>query len=105
MPHANHGAMGSLGSVLLTALLIVVAITYLRGWWNLRSTPISISGGRVCSFIGGLFSIFMRAARVDSGRAGGGNPGAAWAGVPARRRPGARTPAAGAERLRRRRSP
>lgn len=62
MPHANHGAMGSLGSVLLTALLIVVAITYLRGWWNLRSTPISISGGRVCSFIGGLFSIWIAAA-------------------------------------------
>ena len=62
MPHANHGAMGSLGSVLLTALLILAAITYLRGWWNLRSTPTVISGARAFSFISGMFSIWIATA-------------------------------------------
>jgi putative membrane protein len=60
MPHAHHGAMGSFGSVLLTALLVFVAIAYLRGWLNLRSTSFRIiNNWRVFSFLFGLFSIWI----------------------------------------------
>jgi putative membrane protein len=58
MPHLHHVALGSPGSVLLTLTIVFTALVYLRGWRQLRSTPVSVSGSRGFSFLVGLFLIW-----------------------------------------------
>ena len=62
MQHLHHSALGSFGSLLLTTLLLIVVIAYLRGWRQLRSTPVSVSGTPACSFLVGLFLIWIATA-------------------------------------------
>src|SRR5215470_463786 len=62
MQHLHYSAWGSFGSVLLTTLFAFVAIAYVREWRNLRTTPVSVSGSRAFSFLGGLFLIWIATA-------------------------------------------
>jgi len=59
MQHLHHSASGSFGSVLLTLILLIIAITYLRGWLDLRSTSFRTSTSRAFSFVLGLFLIWI----------------------------------------------
>jgi len=59
MPHMLDSALGSLGAVSLTAIITLTAFLYLRGWWQLRSTPLSVSGPRAFSFLVGLSLIWV----------------------------------------------
>lgn len=59
MQHLHHSASGPFGPVLLTLILFVVAITYLRGWLELRSTPFRTSAWRALSFVVGIFLIWI----------------------------------------------
>ena len=63
MPHLHHAALESSRSVLITLILVFTALTYLRGWLSLRSSPIErISGWRAVSFVVGLFLIWAAVA-------------------------------------------
>lgn len=63
MPHLHHAASGSFGSVLLTAIIVLTAIVYLRGWLRLRSASFEIvSPWRVFAFTSGLVSIWIATA-------------------------------------------
>ncbi|HEV2728613.1 MAG TPA: cytochrome c oxidase assembly protein [Terriglobales bacterium] len=62
MPHAHHSALGSFGSVLLTVIVVFTALVYLRGWRQLRSTPVSVSGSRMFGFLVGLSLIWAATA-------------------------------------------
>jgi putative membrane protein len=63
MPHVQHGASGSFGPVLLTIMLVLTALIYLRGWVLLRSNSSGrIPAWRACSFLVGLFLIWVAAA-------------------------------------------
>jgi putative membrane protein len=62
MPHAHHSAMGPFGAMLLTATIAPTVVLYLRGWRQLRSTQVSVSNLRVCSFLVGLFLIWVATA-------------------------------------------
>ena len=63
MPHVQHGASGSFGPVLLTIMLVLTALIYLRGWVLLRSNSLSrIPAWRACSFLVGLFLIWIAVA-------------------------------------------
>ena len=63
MPHLHHGAAGSFGSVFTTVMLVFAALLYLRGWVSLRSNcPGRIPAWRACSFLLGLFFIWVAAA-------------------------------------------
>jgi putative membrane protein len=60
MAHLHHGAAGSLGSVLITVILVFIALVYLRGWISLRSSRLSrVLSWRACSFFVGLFVIWL----------------------------------------------
>src|SRR5215469_13423721 len=59
MQHLYHSASGPFGPVLLTLSLLLIAITYLRGWFDLRSTSFRISAWRAFSFVVGLFLIWI----------------------------------------------
>jgi putative membrane protein len=60
MAHLHHGAAGSLGSVLITVILVFIALVYLRGWISLRSSRLSrVPSWRVFSFFVGLFVIWL----------------------------------------------
>jgi putative membrane protein len=60
MPHLHHGALGSSGSVLLSVIIVFIALVYLRGWLHLRSNIVNgISAWRACSFLVGLFLIWV----------------------------------------------
>src|ERR1700741_458301 len=63
MPHVHHGVSGSFGTVLLTAMLIFMALAYLRGWVSLRSNFSGrVRAWHVCSFLVGLFLIWLAVA-------------------------------------------
>lgn len=62
MPHLHHSAPGSFGTMSLIAIITCTAFIYLRGWWQLRSTPLRISGSRAFSFIVGLFLVWVAVA-------------------------------------------
>ena len=63
MPHLHHGASGSFGSVLVTVMLVFTGMVYLRGWAFLRCNSLSrIPAWRVCSFLIGLFLIWVATA-------------------------------------------
>lgn len=62
MPHLHHGSLGSFGPVLLAAIISLAPLVYLRGWWQLRSTPVRLSGSRAFSFIVGLLLIWVAVA-------------------------------------------
>jgi putative membrane protein len=63
MPHAHHGAAGLLGPVLSSVVLVFTSLAYLRGWVSLRSNSTSrIPAWRACSFLVGLFSIWVATA-------------------------------------------
>jgi len=68
MPHLHHGAAISSASVLITAMLVFTALVYLRGCLSLRSNSLGgIAGWRVCSFLVGLFLIWLAVASPLSG--------------------------------------
>lgn len=67
MPHLHHVALGSSGSVSLTAIITLTVFLYLRGSWQLRSTPLRVSGWRAFSFIAGLFLIWLAIASPVAG--------------------------------------
>ena len=63
MPHLHHGAVESSGSVLLTLIIVLVALIYLRGWLHLRSTSLNvIPARRAGGFLLGLFLIWVAVA-------------------------------------------
>ena len=62
MPHLHHGASGSLESVFTAVMLVFAALLYLRGWVSLRSNRSGIPAWRACSFLIGLFFIWVAAA-------------------------------------------
>ncbi len=54
--HVQHGYFSSL----TTVILVLIVITYLRGWFRLRrASAISFSALRVAAFVAGLFSIWI----------------------------------------------
>ena len=59
MAHLHHGAMESYGThVLLTLIIFLIALVYIRGWWRLRRTSANvIATWRAGSFLLGLFFI------------------------------------------------
>jgi putative membrane protein len=60
MPHLHHGASGSFGSALITVILVITDLVYLRGWFSLRSDRFSsIPAWRACSFLLGPFLIWI----------------------------------------------
>lgn len=59
MQHLHHSASGSFGPVLLTLILLIIALAYLRGWFDLRSTSFRSSTWRAFSFAVGLFLIWI----------------------------------------------
>jgi putative membrane protein len=61
MPHFYHGASGSFESLLIDTVLLLAALTYLRGWSLLRPQS-PIAAWRACSFLAGLFLIWVAAA-------------------------------------------
>lgn len=61
MPHLYHGVSGSYEALLITAVLALTALLYLRGWFLLRSNSPS-SAWRACSFLAGLFLIWVAVA-------------------------------------------
>lgn len=58
MPPLHHGASGSLGPVVVTAMLTFIALGYLRGWVSLRAN-FSIPVWRASGFFVGLFLIWL----------------------------------------------
>jgi putative membrane protein len=63
MPHLHHGASGSFGSVLVIVMLVITALVYLRGWFSFLSDRLgSIPAWRACSFLLGLFLIWVATA-------------------------------------------
>src|SRR5215469_9138333 len=63
MPHLHHGASGSLGSVLLTVIIVLTAVIYLRGWLRLRSASfLMVRPWRAFSFTSGLVLIWVATA-------------------------------------------
>jgi putative membrane protein len=63
MPHLHDGTAGSFGSLLVTVILVLTALVYLRGWSSLRATSLHrIPAWRACSFLLGLFLIWLAAA-------------------------------------------
>jgi putative membrane protein len=63
MSQLHHATSGSSSSVLLTLILVLTAMTYLRGWPFLLSNRIeSISAWRAFSFLVGLFWIWAAVA-------------------------------------------
>jgi len=58
MQHLHHGALGSISSLMLTVLFVVLGIVYLRGWFVLRSNGI-IRPWRAFSFFIGLLLIWI----------------------------------------------
>jgi len=61
MPYVHHGASGSFGPVLVTVILVITALAYLRGWISLRSNS-PISAWRACSCLLGLLLIWVATA-------------------------------------------
>jgi len=60
MPHLHHGASGLLGSAFVAVMFIFTALVYLRGWVSLRSNSLDcIAASRACSFLVGLFLIWV----------------------------------------------
>ena len=60
MPHLHHPAPGSFEPVLLTALIILAASIYLRGWLRLRSTSFGvINGWHAASFVASMSLIWV----------------------------------------------
>jgi putative membrane protein len=67
MPHVHHGASGLFGPVLPTAMIIVSALVYLRGWFSLRSSSLGrVPSWRAGSFLIGLFLIWTAVASPPS---------------------------------------
>ena len=67
MPHVHHGASGSFGPVLATAMLIFFALVYLRGWFVLRSNSVGrVPPWRAGSFLIGLFLVWTAVASPPS---------------------------------------
>jgi len=63
MPHLHHGALASLGSVLLTLILVFTALVYLRGWLHLHSMSLAVLAvWRAVSFWLGLLLIWVAVA-------------------------------------------
>jgi putative membrane protein len=63
MSHLHHGALGSSGPVFLTLAIVLTALVYLRGWFELRSLSVSTrSALRVVSFLLGLSLIWIAVA-------------------------------------------
>ena len=63
MPHLHHGALESLGSVLLTLIIVFTALVYLRGWLHLHSVSLTvIEIWRAVGFWLGLFLIWVAGA-------------------------------------------
>ena len=63
MPHVHHGISGSFDSILITVMLVLTALVYLRGWLHLRSASFSIMNGwHVFSFVVGLSLIWVATA-------------------------------------------
>jgi len=63
MPHLHHGAPKSFGPLLVTITLVFVTLVYVRGWISLRSYRLDrIPAWRACSFIVGLFLIWLAVA-------------------------------------------
>lgn len=59
MPHLNHGAFGSCGTV-LSLFLLFIKLVYVRGWIRLRSMPSkALSFWRAFSFLLGLLLIWV----------------------------------------------
>jgi putative membrane protein len=61
MPHLHHAALGSSrSSVLLTLILVLTALVYLRGWLSLRSNTLKVTAAwRAVSFLVGLTLIWV----------------------------------------------
>src|SRR6266478_2343488 len=54
--HVQHGYFSSL----TTVILVLIVITYLRGWFRLRrASPLSFPPWRIAAFAAGLFSLWM----------------------------------------------
>jgi cytochrome c oxidase assembly factor CtaG len=54
--HVQHGYF----SWLTTVILVLIVITYLRGWFRLRrASPISFPPWRAAAFVAGLFSLWI----------------------------------------------
>jgi putative membrane protein len=63
MPHFHHGGAGSFGSALVTVILVFAALAYLREWGSLRANSLGcIPAWRACSFVAGLFLIWIATA-------------------------------------------
>jgi putative membrane protein len=64
MPHLHHVALGSpRSSVLLTLILVLTALVYLRGWLSLRSNALKVTAAwRAVSFLVGLTLIWLAVA-------------------------------------------
>jgi len=64
MPHLHHAALGSSrSSLLLTQILVLTALVYLRGWLSFRSRGVGhVSAWRAFSFLVGLFLIWIAVA-------------------------------------------
>lgn len=62
MPHFHHGVLGSFGLVLLTLVIAFTKLAYFRGWYRLRSSTNEIAVWRACSFLLGLFLIWVAVA-------------------------------------------
>src|SRR5262249_31892278 len=63
MPHLHHAVWGKFGSVLFTLILVFAALTYLRGWWSLRSSRLEgISVWRAVSFLIGMLMVWAAVA-------------------------------------------
>jgi putative membrane protein len=60
MPHANHAGFESFWA---SAVLILVAVIYLRGWLRLRKPDLeSVEGWRAGSFLAGLLFVWLAVA-------------------------------------------
>jgi putative membrane protein len=59
MPHLHHIALGRVGSVFFTLILVFTLLVYVRGWLVLRASLVKrTSGWRAISFLIGLFLIW-----------------------------------------------
>jgi putative membrane protein len=62
MQHVDHGALGSMGSIVLTLLLALTALVYIRGVLRLRSASSNMGAWRACAFLLGLVLIWIAVA-------------------------------------------
>jgi putative membrane protein len=63
MPHLHYAASGSAASLVLTLILILTVLVYLRGWLSLRSSMVNVSSAwRASSFLVGVFLVWIAVA-------------------------------------------